>query len=331
MSPRPTQPTPFADLIGHQAVAEFMRRSINQQTVSHAYLVSGPSRVGKTTFVRQLVGSLICHQPISGLACQQCLACQQYQRGIHPDINWLTPAIDPKTSEQLSQISVEQVRELIGKLSQGTFLNGRKIGVIEPAESLSGGAANALLKTLEEPRPETVLILITNDEQRLPTTLVSRCQRLRLELVGRDVIADALMARGCQRHLASEIAQAAGGRPGRALDFYHQPEFWKDYQQVTQDFFTFCQIPTMRAMNGLLEAVTDDDHQQSEKQWWQERLDTWLSVLHDILLQGFASQAVLTPGDCQRFSERLFATQQAIRSNVNPKLAVENLLLTFIH
>ncbi|NMZ57598.1 DNA polymerase III subunit delta' [Pseudomonas nitroreducens] len=136
---------------------------------AHAYLLHGPAGIGKRVLAENLVHFLLCQQPAGGKACGHCKACQLLAAGTHPDFFLLEP------EEPEKPIRVDQVRELVGFVVQTAQLGGRKVVLLEPAEAMNLNAANALLKSLEEPSGDTVLLLISHQPSRLLPTIKSRC------------------------------------------------------------------------------------------------------------------------------------------------------------
>ncbi|MDQ2069260.1 DNA polymerase III subunit delta' [Natronospira bacteriovora] len=179
----------------------------------HAILLSGPAGVGKAHFARALAQSRLCQQVLAnGSACGECNACRQFMAGSHPD--WRQIGIDPKRKN----ILIDQVRALSEWMSL-TASGGRgKLAMIDPAERMSNGAANSLLKTLEEPAGDSILLLVSSLPGRLSATVRSRCQQLALSMPARDV-ARAWLAE--QSSASGELETAldlAGGAPFRALN-----------------------------------------------------------------------------------------------------------------
>ncbi|MDH4568577.1 DNA polymerase III subunit delta' [Pseudomonas sp. BN414] len=136
---------------------------------AHAYLLHGPSGIGKRALAERLMARLLCQSPNGLDACGQCKACLLLAAGTHPDAFVLEP------EEADKAIRVDQVRELVGFVVQTAQLGGRKVVLLEPAEAMNLNASNALLKSLEEPSGDTVLLLISHQPSRLLPTVKSRC------------------------------------------------------------------------------------------------------------------------------------------------------------
>ncbi|MCY1218532.1 DNA polymerase III subunit delta' [compost metagenome] len=136
---------------------------------AHAYLLHGPSGIGKRALAERLMARLLCHSPAGLDACGQCKACLLLAAGTHPDAFVLEP------EEVDKAIRIDQVRELVEFVVQTAQLGGRKVVLLEPAEAMNINASNALLKSLEEPSGDTVLLLISHQPSRLLPTIKSRC------------------------------------------------------------------------------------------------------------------------------------------------------------
>ena len=141
--------------------------------IGHAYLLSGREGLGKSAFAEAVAQTLLCEAPGSTFSpCCGCRSCLLYQAGNHPDVKLLAPEEDRKS------IVIDQVRALIEFFTLKSHYGRRKIGIVDPADSMHHAAANALLKILEEPPAEALLLLVAHRPALLPATVLSRCQRL---------------------------------------------------------------------------------------------------------------------------------------------------------
>lgn len=145
---------------------------------AHAYLLYGPAGIGKRALAEHWAAQLLCQRPAAAGACGECKACQLLAAGTHPDYFVLEP------EEAEKPIRVDQVRDLVGFVVQTAQLGGRKVVLLEPAEAMNVNAANALLKSLEEPSGDTVLLLISHQPSRLLPTIKSRCVQQACPLPG---------------------------------------------------------------------------------------------------------------------------------------------------
>ncbi|MDD0975484.1 DNA polymerase III subunit delta' [Pseudomonas fontis] len=139
---------------------------------AHAYLLHGPQGIGKRALAERLMALLLCQRPQGLHACGQCKSCMLLAAGSHPD-NYV---LEPEEADK--PIKVDQVRDLVSFVVQTAQLGGRKVILIEPVEAMNINAANALLKSLEEPSGNTVLLLVSHQTSRLLPTIKSRCQQI---------------------------------------------------------------------------------------------------------------------------------------------------------
>lgn len=145
---------------------------LQSERLPHALMLTGVAGSGKQLFAKAFAALALCRHPENVKACGHCPSCRQFAAGTHPDFHYVTLA------EDKSAILVDQIRELCAALALTSLHGGRKIAVLYPADAMNGNAANSLLKTLEEPAPGTLLILVTAQTARLPATIRSRCQTL---------------------------------------------------------------------------------------------------------------------------------------------------------
>jgi DNA polymerase-3 subunit delta' len=200
-----------------QDVYARLERSLREGRLAHALLFTGPARMGKAGVARALAARLLCQAPRDdGLACGSCRACTLLAAGTHPDFQRITFEPTEKGDKLKTELVVDQVRRLGEWFSKTSQFGGAQVVLVEPAEALNVAAANALLKTLEEPSGHRYLLLVTSRPGRLPATIRSRCQRLEFALPSRDDARAWLVARGHAPRAIDEALDAARGQPGLA-------------------------------------------------------------------------------------------------------------------
>jgi DNA polymerase-3 subunit delta' len=185
-----------------------------RDALPHALLLCGATGLGKREFARRFVTGLLCSEPIDGDACGHCRSCQLLAAGTHPDVIPLSFGLR-KDGVQRSEIVVDQIRELSARLAMSSQFGGWQVAIIDPADAMNPAAANALLKTLEEPSAQTMLVLLADAPWRLPQTIRSRCQRIEFHVPPSADALAWLQAEGV-RDAAAALA-AAGGNPGLAV------------------------------------------------------------------------------------------------------------------
>lgn len=192
----------------------FFLEAKKQNRLGHAYLLSGIKGLGKLSFAEEISQWLMCLNLQKERACQECQACQLYNANTHPDFYRL------KLEEDSAQIKIDQVREVIGFCVQTNQISAYKIVVIEQAEKLNTAAANALLKTLEEPGSQTVLFLVTHQWTKLPATIRSRCQQVQFYPPSEEISMDWLLKQGIAEDDAKVLLNLAGKAPLAAYELY---------------------------------------------------------------------------------------------------------------
>jgi len=159
---------------------EQLGQQLSDEQLPHALLLSGVAHCGKTQLAMALARLLLCQEPIAGHNCGSCHACELSKIGNHGDFQWLEPEGSSRA------VKVDQVRALVEFVTRTASLGRRKVAVISPAESMNRSSANALLKSLEEPSPDTYIILVCHQAQGLPATIRSRCQPAKLFMPGAE-------------------------------------------------------------------------------------------------------------------------------------------------
>jgi len=188
-----------------------LTKRYRQGKLPHAILLSGPSGIGKHQFAEQLSHSLLCAEPTSnGMACGQCRSCLLLKAENHPDLIKIEP------EEAGKAIKVDQVRGLSDFSVLSAHVDGgNKVIVLDPAENMNRAAANSLLKTLEEPVKNTILLLVTSHPQRLLATIRSRCQRL--DFISPEHVLASNWLSSMQVEQPEQWLEIAGGAPLTAL------------------------------------------------------------------------------------------------------------------
>lgn len=195
-----------------------------RERLPHSLLLVGQKGLGKFELAKRFAASLLCESPLGdGQACGRCLACNWYSQGNHPDFRLLQPdaladeaEVEDGKKKPSQQITIDQVRSLDDFLNVGTHRAGLRIIVVHPAEAMNRSTANSLLKTLEEPAPSTLFLLVSNESIRLLPTIRSRCQVVPVAVPQPKVAEQVLLDDGVTE--AARWLALAGGAPGLALE-----------------------------------------------------------------------------------------------------------------
>ncbi len=331
------------NLIGHKQITNFLELAIQNERLAHAYLFYGPKQIGKMTLTRQFIQNLLCYEENKKkkekFPCDACEHCRQVKKGIHPDVVFI------RREEGKKNITIEQIRELQEILSVHSFFKSYKIAVIEEADFLHPSAANALLKTLEEPTKRTILILVARQINHLPVTVLSRAQRVKFLPVPKKEIAEQLLARGVAHGQANELASLAAGKPGRAIVFLEHEQNWQQYLEQLKNFFLILKNPLAERFRFAEKFLSEKETLVEKGELLVPVLNFWQLLVRDILLykleqsdkiinlQGLPALAQAAP----LFEiKKLVAIELGIEKakkylslNANPRLVLENVLLDF--
>lgn len=213
---------------GHEARVRAFEQAVRQNRLAHAYLFTGPAGVGKRRFAHELAKALLCEQasPERLEACDRCPSCLQVEAGTHPDY------FTASRPEEKLELPIEVMRELCRRFALKSMHGRGKVAVLDDADDLNEEAANCFLKTLEEPPPRSVLILVGSSRERQLPTIVSRCQVVRFAPLPEALVADLLREQELpDPGTIDRLARLSGGSPGQALALA-DPDLWAFRRQL---------------------------------------------------------------------------------------------------
>ena len=203
---------PFSSIIGHRAAVDLLRRAVAEKRVPQSLLIAGPEGVGKGTLALALAQAVNCRRPAAGDACGTCSNCRRIERNQFSDVTLV------ELGDEAS-IKIKVLRErVIEPIGYRPFEGARRVSIIDPADAMTREAQDALLKTLEEPPPSALLILVSAYPDTLLPTIQSRCRRIRLGLLSDEDVSRILVEReDLDPARARLLSAAAGGSVSAAL------------------------------------------------------------------------------------------------------------------
>jgi DNA polymerase-3 subunit delta' len=314
-------------IVGHQKQLEFLKKSAEAGKISHAYLFSGPNKVGKKKAAFEWLSALF--------------MTEMSESRVHPDFAFVRAGEDSKN------IKIEQIRDLIWKLSLTPSSAPLKAAIIDDAHLMNGDSQNCLLKTLEEPSGRTLLILIAENPRLLLPTVVSRCETMKFGFVPQGetsrYLKDNLFSARAGEEAMEEIMRLSFGRPGQAIDFVLRPEELDKWRSEMKDLALI--------LSGDLASRFKYAKKISEEKKLGEILEIWIFYFRNLMLAALKGNNTLSvsketsvPDPHFVFSKTknaaypLAKIASAIRkiqqlnylvstTNVNEKLALENLMI----
>jgi DNA polymerase III subunit delta' len=213
-------------LYGHDQIWRTFEQAVGAGRLAHAYLFCGATGVGKRLFAIELAKALLCEVTRPGFeACQQCSSCRLMDAGNHPDFFMV------HRPEDKVEMPIDTMRELCRSMGLKPALGRRRVAIVDDADDFNEESANCFLKTLEEPPPGSVLILISTSPERQLGTIVSRCQVVRFARLSESQVAAIAEEQGVERELAGRVSRLADGSPGQALALA-EPALWAFRQSM---------------------------------------------------------------------------------------------------
>jgi len=322
----------FSSLIGQDKGKELLKRSADNRTMAHAYLLRGPDGVGKKRAALTMAAYINCRQP-AGDVCGRCSSCKKYLAASHPDLMVIQP--------EGAGIKIDRIRELKQALNFPPFEAKYRVIVLEDVHTMRREAANSLLKTLEEPPPDNILILTADEAGELLPTITSRCQMIPFHALPYDEVAAALMARAeMDDETARTLAAVAEGSLGRALSL-HENNLLPFRRELIESLLRLApdEPETIPALFLLAEKAA------GLKENLQELLELMKSWVRDLILFSVGCPAATVNQDLRQSLEiaskrwnlsELFAklslinkAERELLRNCNRALVCEVLLLGF--
>lgn len=305
-------------IIGHQKQWQFLKKAFLLGRIPHALLFEGQEQIGKKTLAIEFIKLINCQENDFSLRpCQKCLSCQAIGRGVHPDFISISP-ID-------REIQISQIRDLSLRLVKKPSLSPFKSAILDESHLMNQEAQSAFLKTLEEPKGNTILILITEYPERLFPTILSRVQKIKFFPVKKEEIENFLREKRISEEKTEEILKSSLAKPGLVIDFLINPERLEKRKMIIKELDEILHSD----LANRFQYVKD----LSLKNNLREILELWLNYFRDRLLQETLRESFPKKGNSSSF--KLKNTLRQIEkvnflistTNINRKLALEMLML----
>ena len=328
--------------IGHEKAVSILDRSLREERLAHGYLLFGPSNIGKTTLAVELAQAVNCLG--SDRPCGQCTQCTRIAQGKHADVQMISTDAAPsdRRGRARTEIGIDQIREMQRAAALKPFEGRCRVFVIEGVERLSDEAANSLLKTLEEPPNEVMLILTTDREpDELPQTIVSRCQIVGMRPLPTSSVTKHLEERwevGPAR--AEEMARLSRGRIGWAINAVENPDLLEPREQRLEALLEMlgAELYERFSYAAKLASLFSRDREAV-----REEMELWLSLTRDMLVLKEGSRqlvvnlsvldelhemsAGVSSASLLEATKAVDDTWKRLTQNANPRLSLEVLML----
>ena len=222
---------PFNSVIGQELAVDLLKRSISDGRLAHAYLFIGPEGTGKSLLARIFAQALNCENKGAD-PCGECVSCRKIEGGIHPDVVTVGP------EGKSVQISIDAIRRMESSMSLKPYEGRTKVFIVDGADRMNEESANSILKTLEEPPKDTVMVLLASNMFKLQPTIVSRCQKVLFHPLGERSIMKELIERyGLDEKRALCVSRFSEGRLGKAVEVL-EGELLEGRDRIVGDFLS---------------------------------------------------------------------------------------------
>ena len=309
---------------------------LDERSAVHAYLITGERGTGKRTLAKMMGLALICSSQ-GRKPCFSCRNCLLAMKNEHPDLITIEKGnpIAAGIKKDRSTIPVEDIREMIRLCSIRSTEGNMHVVLIFDADRMTPQAQNCLLKTLEEPPPDTCIILVTDHSENLLPTVISRCRILRINAWEDDYILSVLREKGITDKRAVESVSASNGSIGKALELASDEEYWKLRDEVLSTFFGL----TSRSDILIISNQWKDRKPEADKIF--SIAESYLEMLFESGIYRKTNQISFFPVHWQRFSaeaghesyillsDTLADARKQLQFNVNFQTVLEKVILTF--
>ena len=216
------------DILGNEHIVEHFKKAIENNKISHAYIINGEKGMGKRTVAKAFAMTLLCEEK-GTVPCMKCHSCVQALTDNNPDLIMITP-------DKPTTLSIDHIRQtLVNDVELKPYSNSHKVYIVEDAELMNNAAQNAILKTIEEPPEYAVIILLTTNISALLQTVLSRCVKLDMQPLKKEVIKKYLMEKEKVVDYQADIAVSfAGGNLGKAIELSKSQDFAEMLDEVIQ-------------------------------------------------------------------------------------------------
>lgn len=296
------------NIIGHEKQLNMLENDIATGNVAHSYLLWGPGHIGKYTVAKKLASILQCENNFCGV----CPACVQIRKGSHIDTM--------EFENNHESIKIDQIRDVISRCNMSSQ-SRYKIVILQSIGRMTMEAANAFLKTLEEPLPKTIFIMTTSNVREVLPTIVSRTRLMRFHLFSFEFLVQMLrdMYPEAEEEKLEQVARLSLGRAGQAIDLMDQPDKFAYYLKLYKDISYLLETDNIVERFSYVEHILENDKMTSD----------FLNVMTHVL-----RSRMLHKGENKKKIMNMIAKAQEavilLKKNVNARLTLENLMLNKI-
>lgn len=290
----------FEQLIGNDKIKDILKENVQKDTTLHSYLFVGNTGIGKFHFAKEFAKMILCSQK---KGCNQCKSCKEFDTENHPDFLVIEP--------EGNTIKVEQIRQMISKIIEKPIISDRKVYIVNDSDKMTEEAQNTLLKTLEEPPENIIIILIAEKEEKILSTIKSRCTKITFHPIEQDKLKEILKKQYQYENISEHLLTFFNGSIKKALNVKEKKEVYEQIEKVVLGIKRMNKIEMLNQKNNIDKEEIINILEYMNLLFWEQ------STQGDTKERESAVKSILI----------IEETKKRIQSNCNFDMTVDNMLM----
>lgn len=290
----------FEQLIGNDKIKDILKENVQKDTTLHSYLFVGNTGIGKFHFAKEFAKMILCSQK---KGCNQCKSCKEFDTENHPDFLVIEP--------EGNTIKVEQIRQMISKIIEKPIISDRKVYIVNDSDKMTEEAQNTLLKTLEEPPENIIIILIAEKEEKILSTIKSRCTKITFHPIEQDKLKEILKKQYQYENISEHLLTFFNGSIKKALNVKEKKEVYEQIEKVVLGIKRMNKIEMLNQKNNIDKEEIIYILEYMNLLFWEQ------STQGDTKERESAVKSILI----------IEETKKRIQSNCNFDMTVDNMLM----
>ncbi len=290
----------FEQLIGNDKIKDILKESVKKGNILHSYLFVGNEGIGKFHFAKEFAKMILCFYKNG---CNQCKSCKEFDTENHPDFLVVEP--------EGNTIKVEQIRQMISKIIEKPIISDKKVYIVNDSDKMTEEAQNTLLKTLEEPPENIIIILIAEKEEKILSTIKSRCTKITFQPIEQDKLKEILKKQYQYENISEHLLTFFNGSIKKALNVKEKKEVYEQIEKMVLGIKQMNKIGMLNQKNNIDKEEIINILEYMNLLFWEQ------STQVDIKERESAVKSILI----------IEETKKRIQSNCNFDMTVDNMLM----
>ncbi len=290
----------FEQLIGNDKIKDILKESVKKGNILHSYLFVGNEGIGKFHFAKEFTKMILCFYKNG---CNQCKSCKEFDTENHPDFLVVEP--------EGNTIKVEQIRQMISKIIEKPIISDKKVYIVNDSDKMTEEAQNTLLKTLEEPPENIIIILIAEKEEKILSTIKSRCTKITFQPIEQDKLKEILKKQYQYENISEHLLTFFNGSIKKALNVKEKKEVYEQIEKMVLGIKQMNKIEMLNQKNNIDKEEIINILEYMNLLFWEQ------STQVDTKERESAVKSILI----------IEETKKRIQSNCNFDMTVDNMLM----